>query len=76
MKKGKILLGQMTLEKKNLSIKEEDILALDKIIELVRDFSEKNPIKKVKFNFNKIKDKISKLKHEENGKKYNIFKKI
>jgi len=64
------------MEKKSLSINEEDILALDKIIELVRDFSEKNPIKKVKFNFNKIKDKISKLKHEENGKKYNIFKKI
>jgi len=64
------------MEKKSLSINEEDILALDKIIELVRDFSEKNPIKKVKFNFNKIKDKVSKLKHEENGKKYNIFKKI
>ena len=63
------------MEKKNLRINNEDILALDKSIELVKVFSEKNPIKNVKFNFNKIKDKIRKLKHEENAEKNKKFKK-
>ncbi len=64
------------MDKKNIRINNEDILALDRIIDLVREFSEKNPIRKIKFNFNKIRDKITKLKNEENGEKYNVFKNI
>ncbi len=64
------------MENKNLRISNEEILALERIIELIRDFYEKNPIRQIKFNFNRIKEKINNLKNEVNGGKYNKFKKI
>ena len=57
-------------------ISNEDILALDSIIELVKDFLEKNPIMQVKVNFNKIKDKINGLKSKAKEEKYKSFRKI
>ena len=42
----------------------EDIIALEKVIDLVKEFSEKNLIKKNKFNFSKLIDKVEPLKSE------------
>lgn len=63
----------------NLKITNEDILALDKIIDLIEIFINKNPIKKYKANFKGIKENINKLKGiEENNKntKNKLFNKI
>ena len=57
----------------------EDILALDKVIDLIKDFSDKNPIKKYKINFKKIKEKVNELKSikdKDIKSKYNLFKTI
>ena len=42
----------------------EDIIALEKVIDLVKEFSEKNLIKKNKIKFSKLIDKVEPLKSE------------
>ncbi|MFX1445209.1 MAG: hypothetical protein ACFFHV_17485, partial [Promethearchaeota archaeon] len=64
------------MENKNLRISNEEIQALDKIIGLVKDFIDKNPIIQIKFNFNRIKEKIVNLKNEVNTERYHKFKKL
>ena len=44
------------------TISKEDILALERILELVISFYNKNLIRKFKYDFNKLKNKIQKLK--------------
>ncbi|MFX1406612.1 MAG: hypothetical protein ACFFC9_05720 [Promethearchaeota archaeon] len=51
------------------TISKEDILALERILELVLSFYNKNLIRKSKYDFNKLKNKIKKLK-EANSEDY------
>ncbi|MFX1449422.1 MAG: hypothetical protein ACFFCM_01185 [Promethearchaeota archaeon] len=62
---------------------EQDLKALDDILELIKKFTDKNPIKKYKINYNRIREKINQLKTLENVDKetkersiYDILKKI
>jgi hypothetical protein len=57
------------LEKKNQNIELEDILALEKAIDLIKEFSDKNPIRKYKINYELIKNKILELKNSFDEKK-------
>ncbi|TFG29754.1 MAG: hypothetical protein EU532_02605 [Promethearchaeota archaeon] len=59
----------------------KEILALEKILELIQAFCDKNPIRKSSVNYNRFKNKISELKtrsKEENKNKdlRNILKKL
>lgn len=65
------------MKSNNSKIDIEDILALDRVINLIKDFSNKNPIKKYKINFKNIKEKVNQLKSlkdKDNESKYNLFK--
>ena len=42
-------------------IESEDVSALKKVINLIKEFSEKNIIKKKKFNFSKLIDKVESI---------------
>ncbi|MFX0026613.1 MAG: hypothetical protein ACFE8M_09350, partial [Candidatus Hermodarchaeota archaeon] len=56
----------------------EDIIALDKIFNLVKEFLEKSVIRKIRVNYNKIKKNIEllkSLKGKYNQEAINIFKK-
>ncbi len=66
----------MKIDNKNLKISNKEILALERIIDLVSTFSEKNPILQIKFNINRIKEKIANLKNQVTSDRYNKFKKI
>ena len=66
---------------KNIDLKLdfEDILALDKVSDLIKEFSDKNPIKKYTIDYQKIKEKINQLKRlkdEDSDLKHNLFKSI
>ena len=45
-------------------IESEDILALEKVINLIKEFSEKNIIRKKQINFSKLLDKVASLKSQ------------
>ncbi len=62
---------------------EQDLIALVKILELLKKFTDKNPIKKYKINYDRIREKINQLKTLKNLDKkskeqsfYDILKKI
>lgn len=64
---------------KNLRIEFNDIIALEKVFELIKEFLNKNPIKKSKINIDRIYRKINALKSGMNQDKQsdlNIFQKI
>ncbi|NVM03528.1 MAG: hypothetical protein HWN67_14460 [Candidatus Helarchaeota archaeon] len=42
---------------------EDDILALNKVIDLIKEFTDKNPIKKYKINYKRIKEKVNQIKN-------------
>ncbi len=50
----------MTTEDYKLKI--EDIIALEKVLELIKNFSDKNPIRKTSVNFDRFENKINELK--------------
>ncbi|MFX0180630.1 MAG: hypothetical protein ACFE78_10585 [Candidatus Hodarchaeota archaeon] len=57
----------------------EDIIALDKVFNLVKEFLEKNVIRKRRVNYNKVKKNIEQLKSlkgKYNQEAINIFKKV
>lgn len=63
----------------NLEINEEDILALEKILKQIKEFSDKNPIKKYKIDYDRIKDKINQLSNIlniDNELKYKLLNSI
>jgi len=62
------------LSNNNLTITNEDILALEKVIELVREFSNKNPIRKEKINYDKIIGMLDQIKQDENSRNEVFFK--
>ncbi len=51
----------------NSNITTEDISALDKVVDLIRVFCNKNPLRKYKIDFDKIKTKINQLKALSNS---------
>ncbi|MFX0141938.1 MAG: hypothetical protein ACFFDN_50340, partial [Candidatus Hodarchaeota archaeon] len=53
-----------------MKLAQENILALEKVIDVIKEFSDKNPIKKYKFNYKKIKERINQLKGLKNRDNY------
>jgi hypothetical protein len=50
------------MTREDYKLKIEDIIALEKVLELIKRFSEKNPIRKSNVNFDRFENKINKLK--------------
>ena len=46
----------------NYKLKIEDVIALEKVLELVKIFSDKNPIRKTSVNFDRFENKINQIK--------------